>query len=132
MATRRGCSTLSSCFCLAPSVPSPTTVSAEGVFARSPRLRRRRGASLTAPLPSGRGRQGHRRQAPTQWCTILAESWHYSSSGHSARVVYAREERMAEPRTPSMLQVFNEHFERAARYVKAPADLLEYIRSCHS
>jgi glutamate dehydrogenase (NAD(P)+) len=31
-----------------------------------------------------------------------------------------------------MLQVFNEHFERAARYVKAPADLLEYIRACHS
>ena len=39
---------------------------------------------------------------------------------------------MAETRTPSMLQVFNEHFNRAARYVKAPADLLEYIRSCHS
>ena len=39
---------------------------------------------------------------------------------------------MAETRTPSMLQVFNEHFDRAARYVKAPADLLEYIRACHS
>jgi glutamate dehydrogenase (NAD(P)+) len=39
---------------------------------------------------------------------------------------------MAETRTPSMLQVFNEHFNRAARYVKAPADLLEYIRACHS
>src|SRR5262245_942400 len=39
---------------------------------------------------------------------------------------------MAETRTPSMLQVFNEHFDRAARYVKAPADLLEYIRTCHS
>ena len=38
---------------------------------------------------------------------------------------------MAETRTPSMLQVFNEHFNRAAHYVKAPADLLEYIRSCH-
>lgn len=39
---------------------------------------------------------------------------------------------MAETHTPSMLQVFNEHFDRAARYVKAPADLLEYIRACHS
>ena len=39
---------------------------------------------------------------------------------------------MAETRTPSMLQVFNDHFDRAARYVKAPADLLEYIRACHS
>jgi glutamate dehydrogenase (NAD(P)+) len=39
---------------------------------------------------------------------------------------------MAETRTPSMLRVFNEHFNRAAHYVKAPADLLEYIRSCHS
>src|SRR4029450_7522670 len=39
---------------------------------------------------------------------------------------------MAEARTPSMLQVFNEPFKLAARYVKAPADLLEYIRSCRS
>jgi len=39
---------------------------------------------------------------------------------------------MAEIGTPSMLQVFNEHFDRAARYVKAPVDLLEYIRACHS
>ncbi|MGE3536719.1 MAG: Glu/Leu/Phe/Val dehydrogenase [Candidatus Tectimicrobiota bacterium] len=39
---------------------------------------------------------------------------------------------MAEPHTPSMLQVFNDHFDRAAQYVKAPADLLEYIRACHS
>ena len=39
---------------------------------------------------------------------------------------------MAETRTPSMLQVLNEHFNRAARYVKAPADLLKYIRSCQS
>src|SRR4030095_6700155 len=46
--------------------------------------------------------------------------------------MYTREKGMAETRTPSMLQVFNEHFNRAARYVKAPADLLEYIRSCHS
>src|SRR5206468_12681802 len=55
-----------------------------------------------------------------------------SESEHIARVVYAREKRMAETRTPSMLQVFNEHFNRAARYVKAPADLLKYIRSCQS
>ena len=55
-----------------------------------------------------------------------------SQSGHIARVVYAREKGMAETRTPSMLQVFNEHFDRAARYVKAPTDLLEYIRACHS
>ena len=39
---------------------------------------------------------------------------------------------MAETPTPSMLQVFNDHFDRAARYLKAPADLLEYIRACHS
>ncbi len=39
---------------------------------------------------------------------------------------------MSETHTPSMLQVFNEHFERATHYLKAPADLLEYIRSCHS
>src|ERR671930_1725032 len=39
---------------------------------------------------------------------------------------------MTETRTPSMLQVFNVHFDRAAAYVKAPADLLEYIRACHS
>lgn len=39
---------------------------------------------------------------------------------------------MAEAHAPSMLQVFNEHFDRAARYVKAPADLVEYIRACHS
>jgi len=31
-----------------------------------------------------------------------------------------------------MLEVFNDHFDRAAGYVKAPADLLEYIRACHS
>ena len=72
------------------------------------------------------------RQDQTQWCTILAEGWQHSQSEHIARVVYAREKGMAETRTPSMLQVFNEHFDRAARYVKAPADLLEYIRSCHS
>jgi len=39
---------------------------------------------------------------------------------------------MTETRTPSMLQVFNDHFDRAAGYLKAPADLLEYIRACHS
>src|ERR1043166_777867 len=39
---------------------------------------------------------------------------------------------MTETRTPSMLEVFNDNFNRAARYVKAPTDLLEYIRSCHS
>src|SRR5262250_259634 len=39
---------------------------------------------------------------------------------------------MTEIRTPSMLEVFNDHFDRAAVYVKAPADLLEYIRACHS
>ena len=33
---------------------------------------------------------------------------------------------------PSMLQVFNDHFAHAARYLKAPADLLENIRTCHS
>lgn len=32
---------------------------------------------------------------------------------------------------PSMLQVFNENFARAARYLKAPADLLESLRVCH-
>jgi glutamate dehydrogenase (NAD(P)+) len=31
-----------------------------------------------------------------------------------------------------MLQVFNDHFDRAAHYVKAPPDLLEYIRTCQS
>jgi glutamate dehydrogenase (NAD(P)+) len=30
-----------------------------------------------------------------------------------------------------MLQVFNDNFARAARYLKAPADLLESIRVCH-
>ncbi len=39
---------------------------------------------------------------------------------------------MTKTRTPSMLQVFNDHFDRAAGYLKAPADLLEYIRACHS
>ena len=39
---------------------------------------------------------------------------------------------MTETRTPSMLQVFNDNFDRAARYLQAPADLLEYIRACHS
>jgi glutamate dehydrogenase (NAD(P)+) len=39
---------------------------------------------------------------------------------------------MIETRTPSMLQAFNDHFDRAAGYLKAPADLLEYIRACHS
>ena len=33
---------------------------------------------------------------------------------------------------PSMLQVFNAYFDRAARYVKTPADLLESIRVCHN
>src|SRR5262249_40500456 len=42
-------------FCRRPSpLPSGATVSAQGA-ARSPRLRRRRGASLTAPLPARRG-----------------------------------------------------------------------------
>jgi glutamate dehydrogenase (NAD(P)+) len=31
-----------------------------------------------------------------------------------------------------MLQVFNDHFDRAAGYLQAPADLLESIRACHS
>lgn len=39
---------------------------------------------------------------------------------------------MPATQTPSMLQVFNEHFERATHYIKAPTDLLEYIRACHS
>ena len=39
---------------------------------------------------------------------------------------------MAETRTPSMLEVFNDNFNRAARYLKAPADLLKYIRTCQS
>ena len=32
---------------------------------------------------------------------------------------------------PSMLRVFNDNFTRAARYLKAPADLLESLRVCH-
>jgi len=39
---------------------------------------------------------------------------------------------MTETHTSSMLEVFNDNFDRAARYLKAPADLLEYIRACHS
>jgi glutamate dehydrogenase (NAD(P)+) len=39
---------------------------------------------------------------------------------------------MSQFQEPSMLQVFNEHFDRAARFVKAPPDLLENIRACHS
>jgi glutamate dehydrogenase (NAD(P)+) len=38
---------------------------------------------------------------------------------------------MRRRRHPSMLQVFNDNFNRAARYLKAPADLLESIRVCH-
>lgn len=38
---------------------------------------------------------------------------------------------MRRTRSPSMLQVFNDNFTRAARYLKAPADLLESIRVCH-
>lgn len=38
---------------------------------------------------------------------------------------------MRRTRQPSMLQVFNDNFSRAARYLKAPADLLESIRVCH-
>src|ERR1700730_3051861 len=37
---------------------------------------------------------------------------------------------MTETRTPSMLEVFNDNFDRAARYLKAPANLLAYIRAC--
>lgn len=35
-------------------------------------------------------------------------------------------------RIPSMLQVFNDYFDRAAIYLKAPDDLLSNIRVCHS
>ena len=38
---------------------------------------------------------------------------------------------MRRTREPSMLQVFNANFAQAARYLKAPADLLESIRVCH-
>jgi glutamate dehydrogenase (NAD(P)+) len=38
---------------------------------------------------------------------------------------------MRRSRKPSMLQVFNANFAQAARYLKAPADLLESIRVCH-
>src|SRR6266581_4036432 len=51
---------------------------------------------------------------------------------YTTSVQHARGEGMTKTRTPSMLQVFNDHFDRAAGYLKAPADLLEYIRACHS
>jgi glutamate dehydrogenase (NAD(P)+) len=35
------------------------------------------------------------------------------------------------PQNPSMLQVFHANFDRAARYLKAPPELLENIRVCH-
>jgi glutamate dehydrogenase (NAD(P)+) len=38
---------------------------------------------------------------------------------------------MPQPQRASMLQVFNENFDRAATYLKAPPDLLESIRVCH-
>jgi glutamate dehydrogenase (NAD(P)+) len=38
---------------------------------------------------------------------------------------------MRRTRHPSMLQVFSDNFSRAARYLKAPEDLLESIRVCH-
>src|SRR5215813_3801010 len=60
------------------------------------------------------------------------ESTGYILPPSCTHVQYARGEGMTEIRTPSMLDVFNDHFDRAAVYVKAPADLLEYIRACHS
>lgn len=39
---------------------------------------------------------------------------------------------MSTSQEPSMLQVFNENFARAAHYLKAPPELLENIRTCHS
>ena len=38
---------------------------------------------------------------------------------------------MRQTRHPSMLQVFNDNFNRAVRYLKAPPDLIESIRVCH-
>ena len=39
---------------------------------------------------------------------------------------------MQRSRKPSMLDMFNANFDRAARYLKAPSDLLENIKICHS
>lgn len=39
---------------------------------------------------------------------------------------------MSQSHTPSMLQVFNDNFDRAARSLKVSVDLLEQIRTCHS
>jgi glutamate dehydrogenase (NAD(P)+) len=38
---------------------------------------------------------------------------------------------MQQTHQPSMLRVFNDHFDRAARYLRASSDLLESIRVCH-